>query len=293
MKRYSKAFSLIELSVVILVIGILIAGIVQGSRLVDKFSIQTARQLTRNSPANNISDLIFWYETSLEESLSNSSGAILSNIAEGDPISIWNDINPHKTIKINATATGSRRPTYRQKLLNNIPAVRFDGVDDTMSFSGNSLINSEYSFFVVEQRLSSNTNFFISGSGNAANSKITLGYENSTTVRFGHYSNFVEFTVPSFNSPIPRIHFFGLNNQGKRYFLNSASNSPNVFDSDASKITSFANSNIGLRSTGGSDPNYYNGDIFEIIVFNRYLSQEERVSIFRYLSQKYKITLSS
>lgn len=44
------AFSLIELSIVVLVIGILIAGFIQGSKLVSKAALNSARTLTESSP---------------------------------------------------------------------------------------------------------------------------------------------------------------------------------------------------------------------------------------------------
>ena len=47
-KKLVKAFSLIELSIVILIIGILVTGIVQSSRLVNQMKLQTARNLPRN-----------------------------------------------------------------------------------------------------------------------------------------------------------------------------------------------------------------------------------------------------
>jgi len=40
------AFSLIELSIVVLIVGILIAGVTQGSRLIRESKVKTARTLT-------------------------------------------------------------------------------------------------------------------------------------------------------------------------------------------------------------------------------------------------------
>ncbi|MBU6338430.1 MAG: prepilin-type N-terminal cleavage/methylation domain-containing protein [Rickettsiales bacterium] len=37
MRNKSKAFSLIELSIVILVVGILVAGVIQGNSMINKF----------------------------------------------------------------------------------------------------------------------------------------------------------------------------------------------------------------------------------------------------------------
>jgi len=62
-KYSNKAFSLIELSIVILIIGILVAGVTSSSRLVKRMKIITAQNLTTSSPISSIKDLIFWYET--------------------------------------------------------------------------------------------------------------------------------------------------------------------------------------------------------------------------------------
>jgi prepilin-type N-terminal cleavage/methylation domain-containing protein len=56
-----SAFSLIELSVVILIIGILVAGVTQSSRLIAQFRLKTAQNLTINSPVSSIKNLSTWY----------------------------------------------------------------------------------------------------------------------------------------------------------------------------------------------------------------------------------------
>ncbi len=59
-KITQKAFSLIELSIVILVVGILITGVIQGSNMVKKSQLQSARNLTTSSPVSGIKDLMLW-----------------------------------------------------------------------------------------------------------------------------------------------------------------------------------------------------------------------------------------
>ncbi len=50
MKNHIKtAFSLIELSIVILIVGIIIAGITQSSRLVELYRISSAKTQTQSS----------------------------------------------------------------------------------------------------------------------------------------------------------------------------------------------------------------------------------------------------
>ena len=100
-----KAFSLIELSIVILIIGILVAGVTQSSRLIREFRVSTAESLTQSSPVASIKGLTFWLETSLDASF-------LPNEAEdGMVITQWNDINPQTTTKSNAWAGQRTTPS--------------------------------------------------------------------------------------------------------------------------------------------------------------------------------------
>jgi len=71
-KNFKKAFSLIELSVVVLIIGILIAGITQSSRLVRAMKLNTARSLTRSSDVNSIRNLTAWFDATAEGVFSSS-----------------------------------------------------------------------------------------------------------------------------------------------------------------------------------------------------------------------------
>jgi len=62
-KKYKKAFSLVEISVVILIIGILISGVSQGIDLYEDFRKNSAKSLTLNSRVGRIPDLLWWIET--------------------------------------------------------------------------------------------------------------------------------------------------------------------------------------------------------------------------------------
>ena len=63
MKNHSKlAFSLIELSVVILIIGILVLGVTQGSRMMYEAKLKSAISLTQSSPVISMENLVLWLE---------------------------------------------------------------------------------------------------------------------------------------------------------------------------------------------------------------------------------------
>ena len=56
----TKAFTLIEVSIVILIVGIMIAGTFIGNRLVAKSRLAAAESLARSSPVPGIKDNMLW-----------------------------------------------------------------------------------------------------------------------------------------------------------------------------------------------------------------------------------------
>ena len=147
LKKYSTAFSLIELSIVILIIGILVAGVTQSSRLVKSMKLMTARNLTLSSPVSSIKNLTMWYETTIEKSIDE------AERQDGIEVSKWYDITPTSVTKNDATqVTLASRPKYTDGMINGLPALKFDGSADYFDFNGSLLVGTEYTIFIVEQR---------------------------------------------------------------------------------------------------------------------------------------------
>ncbi|MBM5782883.1 MAG: prepilin-type N-terminal cleavage/methylation domain-containing protein [Pelagibacterales bacterium] len=157
-KKYiKKAFSLVELSIVIMVIVIIVLGVISGSILYDKFQLKVAQNQTTSSPVNSIKDLELWIETTLEKSVEQ------SDLEENDnKLSNWYDIK-ERTKKINLTQTVEEsKPLFVSDALDSIPMISFDVNDDYLEFSGSALNNTADTIFVVEKRSSSkNNNYFI------------------------------------------------------------------------------------------------------------------------------------
>jgi prepilin-type N-terminal cleavage/methylation domain-containing protein len=130
--KKNSAFSLIEISIVILVIGILIAGITQSSRLVKESGLMSARSLTQSSPVSGIKDLMSWHETSLKTSFDSNAQI------DGSTISTWYDNGKQSTTQNNAIQIGvdDLKPLFKEYIFDGaIPAVRFDGSNDYLSIS--------------------------------------------------------------------------------------------------------------------------------------------------------------
>ncbi len=123
--RY-QAFSFIELSVVILIIGILIAGLLASQTIISKFRITSAQTLTISSPVNGISDSTIWLESSLDKSFKDSESS------DTNTLSAWYDIR-ESVNKNNAIQTNSSNaPTY-SNTINYIHAVKFDGTNSYLT----------------------------------------------------------------------------------------------------------------------------------------------------------------
>ncbi len=277
-----KAFSLFELSIVILIIAVIIIGITQSGSLVKKSRLATAQALTENSIVNNLDGLLAWYETSLESSF------LASEIGDGNLISSWMDNNSKAVNKNHATqATSANKPKFYENVFNGaIPAMRFDGTNDLMDFDGSALASSAYSIFVVEQRRSSaGDNYFIGGTTIAANSNLLLGYIINTTVTQGHYANDLDVAIAAYSAPIARIHTFSFDTtNGKNHFINGAS------IGSAAQLTALAS--YSGAALGRYSSSFYNGDIAEVIIFKTKLKSEDRAAVEIYLSKKYGIKFS-
>jgi len=292
--KSNSAFSLIELSIVILIIGIIIAGVTQGSRLVAQFKLSTARTLTKSSPVSSISGIVGWWESTSEESFA---GNDPEEVPDGgtDGVSIWYDINPQASQKNNATSDDpSTNPGYTSKVttINALPTIRFNG-SNFFHYDGTSLANSDYSVFIVEQRTANNIdNMIISASGTSmgANEALLVGYGSNTIFAWAQYANDGHIDIDGFSSVIPKIHSLIFNSRAaspKIYYLNGAVQVMDFTGADpAHRLDSYENATFANFQNGN-----YQGNVGEIIIFNRGLKREERQSIESYLSKKWGIKI--
>ena len=288
-KINKKAFTIIEISVVILIVSVMIAGVITSKSMLTKSRLANAQSLTQQSFVNEISnDLIAWYETSLEGSFNASE---IKN--DGSFITAWKDSNKSVVTKNNATAPAStaNQPTLVQNVFyNSIPGLRFSG-NQYLNFDGSKFAQNSYTIFLVEQRSSNKTeNYFIGGTGNSLNTNLNLGYKTDATILFSHYSNDFTINIASFKPQTTIMHTFLFNNTiGKRHSINGGSIATN--STQTTPITSFNGAMIGGYNPSGTLKTYV-GDLAEIIMFKRSLKTEEIKAIESYLGSKYGIPVS-
>lgn len=271
-QKKQTAFTLIELSIVLIIIGLVVTGVVAGKNLVDVAKLAGARSATTSSPIISIENLVLWLDATSRDAFST------QDPENGDLIALWNDTNPKAISKNNATQTGadSLKPTYAKSGINGLPALSF--VNDYLT--GTVLALPAYTKIIVSQR---NTN-----AQNNTLSHVTGGFEalygNALdTVRIFHGGAHISTTSLNVNQP---------------YIITATSDSSgNVAlfidgNSEGTASLTMPSGVLPYEVGSHSGVNRFDGFIGEIILYNRVLSPEERTSIESYLSNKWGIDLS-
>lgn len=282
-----KAFSLIELSIVILIIGILIAGVTQSSRMINEYKLTNARNLTQSSPVSSVPDLILWLESTSEKSF-----ASAEQQESGQTISTWYDINPQSISPSNLTqSTPGSRPTYTTNLINSLPAISFDGVDDQMLSASISSIefspkNTVTLFMVANIKSAGTVLFKYEFDGD---NRLGIEITGASYLRFDFPSGGAGTLAGSTSIANQNIIMTAHSNKtNQTIFVNGSSYATQA--NTLSFATTFS-AQIILGASNG-DALFTQADIGEVILFNRALKIEERQAIEAYLSKKWGIKLS-
>jgi prepilin-type N-terminal cleavage/methylation domain-containing protein len=301
------AFSLIELSVVILVIGILVIGITKGSRIIAESKIKSAVALTQASPVGSTEGLVLWLDSVDKYNIA--SGTVASNsygnIGDSDSVVIWRDRNPHSNIKIAPTALlDANRPTYEDNGINGLPSITFDG--------GLQFLQSSTA---VPLAARDNTFTFICvyavGASGLTDTQVLFGQGLSTSTAGNHVG--LALFNPSFGFfgygdylPLVRSTLKAGQNHITTIRANAYKNDITIFHDSNNDTTNVGNTGLGIANlnvgttyfrvgtsandTGGQYN--FNGLMSELIIFNRPLKTLEITAIHNYLSAKYNIKLS-
>ncbi len=317
--KKNKAFSLVELSVVILIIGILVAGVTQSGRLIRQIKLSTARSITASSDVASIRDITAWFEASTDGIFVDVNG--VTDVENNAVIKTWNDVNPQKpkgdrpVLKV-STATGDEetKPKYITNGINGIPSVYFDGTDYIFSTDSPTmpLISGDktYSMFAVFRadlgKVENKSIITQIGDGDLADNKFaSIGYI-GTAGNKGKPGFISNNTTASSNW----IRDVGINDQTD-YIVGVTADltgtvslsSANVYLNSIDPLIStqfpsagaYATTSIVAdkfiigASTKTATADFFKGMISEVIIFDRKLKAEEAVSVMKYLRKKYNI----
>jgi prepilin-type N-terminal cleavage/methylation domain-containing protein len=297
---YKKAFSLIEISVAIVIIGILIAGVSQGFDLYQDTKLATARSLTLNSRVGRISNLVSWFEPTRENVFSSGTTSFqnIQKVQENQKINRWRDSNPNSINKYDATQTiDANQPKIIIDKDSSLPVVRFDGSPRYLALPNGTVPygDSEYTVFLISKY---DSNCFercgVLGSG-------TYGFNNKTNCfrytvsarNFYNYWWYVDIVSPNNSISPNKFQIFAIDyNKSKRNIFINGTNVASMVSSN--RDSTELNNTIGLTCLTGcpGGQEFLNGSIAEIIIYDRALLDSERKSIEEYLSKKWSIKIN-
>jgi prepilin-type N-terminal cleavage/methylation domain-containing protein len=292
--RDLRAFSLIEISIVVLIIGILVAGVTQSARLLSQAKISTAKTLTQSSPVSSVKNLVLWVESTSDVSFDS------TETDDAVTITNWYDINPQNSLKNSFTATA--KPAYTLNGINGLPAIKFNGTSTIMTSSNfsNIITGSVTVFAVVKlpasvaaqpligKRVGSSANFQF-GTGTSA-----AGWQfcDNTCPNYAAGSN---AAVSANRAYVASVVYTGTSTAGTStstgisFFQNGA-----LANATTETTTSPSTSVAGSLALGGDGVGgFFGGHIGEVIIFDRAIKKEERQAIEGYLGKKWGITMTT
>lgn len=282
--KLNKAFSLIELSIVILIIGILVAGVTQSSRLVRQFTLNSARNITQGSPVYSIPGLLTWVETTM-------SGSYDIEPEDGTAIAKINDLDIVPSSRLNfIQTTASKQPLFKVGSLNGLPSLMFDGVDDELITDQSLTVgqlsprNTNTIFIVI--RIFSGVVFFKYERPSDGVPRVGLEINNGL-LRFD-YPDAGGMLIGATNVlSKPMVITAHADKINQTLFVNGATYA------NLANIRNFNYNHSSIISLGGNNGNLYvRCDVGELIIFERSLNTEERKSVEQYLGRKWKIPIS-
>ena len=319
--KKNKAFSLVELSVVILIIGILIAGVTQSGRLIRQIKLSTARSVTSSSDVTSIRDITAWFEATSEGVFTDSNGN--TDVEDKATIKAWRDVNPQKSTGDKPTLTDlggtGTEPKYISSGINGIPSVYFDGGDYLGSIVAPTMplisLDKTYSMFavfradlgkaatksIITQIGGDNSTYspqtfasigFTSASGNGNPGLITGPDADASWVKntkINDQTDYIVGALVDFATPSP------VTTDSVKLYVNSLNSL--VYSADVaskSTIPPAPTQVLAEKFTVGANvktttSEHFTGMISEVIIFDRKLKDEEAQSVMKYLRKKYNI----
>lgn len=197
---------------------------------------------------------------------------------DADPLPQWDDASGNARHATEAT----NPPTYKTAILNSLPVVRFDGVNDKLTVAGITNNDATRTFFAVVKGTGSGVGqrFWTLGASDAA-----LGTSNSATQYF-YYANDPGHAVNQLggNGTVFAVICLRYNSAASMDFFVGTGAATNINPWDTYQS---GTSPLIIGSAGAVE--FLNGDFAELIVYDSALSEADRASVRDHLRTKYAL----
>ena len=280
-----KAFSLIEISIVILIIGLLIAGISKATDMLSDSKLKSARSISRGSIIPRLSNLVLWLDVSQADSWPDNKRGTQTYTS-----STFTDLNPQTPPTVGFKFTGSFN--YTENNGSNLPYLKpnadISAPSTAVPYSSLFDLNGKgFTLFVVAKKKATQPLFaFCSVAAcSTAGSKILLEFNASSVAKIT-YPKTGSLDETATASAASDFDFGG----DKIDIITATANGSNA------NIFSFGK-NLGKPATAAPLVGFANGlfvlengaEIYEIIVVGEFMEDSMRQKVEKYLFDKYGV----
>ena len=216
--------------------------------------------------------------------VTSANGIVSGKAADGEPVNNWNDASGNSNIAFQLTS--DYQPIYKSSLLNGKGGIRFDGIDDKFEAlsSVTDLTQKLTTYFVASQNtLGNNTVWSTKGSANGDLCKLNTDGSNQTLkwsspayeVKSG-----IGKGIPAYYTAIVRSTNYATGTVTWR------ANGKDIGTSSAEKRSISHDGNLTIGSAIDNSARF-NGDIYEILIFEGEHTPKEVAQVESYLKTKY------
>lgn len=240
---------------------------------------------------NGMSDLILW-----------SKAENLSAAANLDPISTWADASGYSSDLTQPNTT--LQPLFLENNINSYNALRFDITAAATALDGKRLVKTSFTNFPTTaisgfyiNKTSDASDGVLSYASSASNNNFLIFRSNSLRM----YRNNPRTYSLSSNTGLWNIVGFGWASAGgiSRMSLNGTNGASVSSNQNGNSITAGGDFSLAGEQDGSSSPYSFDpgqahqGDFAEVIIYNTYINEAERIIVSNYLSAKYNIAITT
>jgi hypothetical protein len=210
----------------------------------------------------------------------------ITGVGAGASVSTWLDASGGGHHATQASATN--QPTYQANAVNGRPVVRFDGTNDYLSLSGTIVSGAQARtvFVVGKPTVIGNKGFVDLGNGATTGGGFMVTPEYATRVSGGNAIWGPAATAG--DATLVVVQLSGTTTSALSAWANGTALT--LSGSTNATVATAGSGTVGGWTAAPVSSNSYNGDLAEIVVYNRLLDTAERQSLEQHLAAKYGLS---